>query len=626
MTYINGVDAKIEIISVHVPKTAGSTFKKVLLQVYGRKNVILDYPRPNKRRYQALESIHAQTKVIHGHFPANKYDEYYPDARQIIWLRNPIIALFSRYYFLKSVNQTHYVSKMHEYLQQEKNVDLIEFAEIPENQNQIKRKYIKETTLTDFYFIGIQEFFETDIKELKEMLEWPEIAVGYKNKNISAEYQESLQELLKNQSIIAQLAKLNQEDIEIYQEALSLREKRLKKSGLLYGDDQEQKQLELKKIQQLKLNPERSSLEITNIADNCEPLVSRGNIDKVIINDEGLNIHGWVASLDSGVVENLQVTVAGIKISNFEITRGLPSPDIKKICSHLDKAEAARFSLKIPIIPQQIQEYQDFLIVLIPLFQGSEGTILSKLFNPCLPTPSQELIQSIGDGNKGVFIRTALKFLGYFIQIANLKPTDKIFDLGCGVGRIAYALAYYLDSIASYEGFDISDKLVSWARQNITPARPNFNFTSLDIYHSIYNPTGKILPTDFRFPYSDESFDFVCVISLFTHLQAAEVKYYLNEIYRVLRRGGKCFLTCFLLNSESQHLMAKGKSSQNIIYQLEESFTTNPDLPEEAIGFEESLLLNWIEKQGFTLVNKTLGFWCGRRAFVCEDFLVIEKI
>lgn len=624
MTDIKGVNSKIEIISVHVPKTAGSTFKKILLQVYGHKNVILDYPIPNKRRYQALEAIHSETKVIHGHFPANKYDEYYPEARKIIWLRNPIIALFSRYYFLKSVSQTHYVSKMHEYFQQEKDLDLIEFAEIPENQNQIKRKYIKETKLTDFYFIGIQEFFETDIKELKEMLEWPEIAVSYKNKNISAEYQESLQELLKNQPIITQLAKLNQEDIEIYQEVLSLREKRLQKSGLLYGDDQKQKQLELKKIQQLKLNPERSPLETTNIS-NQGLLISKGNIDKVIINSEGLKIHGWVASLDSGVVENFKVIVAGIEIDNFEIICGLPSPDIKKICSHLDKAEAARFSLKIPQLPQQIQGCRDCLIVLIPIFKSREGTILFKLFNPSLPIPSQELIQWVGSGDKGVFTRTALKFLGFFIQTAGLKPTDNILDVGCGVGRIAYSLTYYLDQTTPYEGFDVSDKLVSWATENITPARPNFNFKCLDIYHSIYNPNGKILATDFCFPYQDESFDFVCVISLFTHLQTAEVRHYLDEIYRVLRRGGRCFLTCFLLNSESQHLIAKGKSSQNIIYQLEESFTKNLDLPEKAMGFQESLLLNWIEQQGFIVVNKTFGFWCGRRAFVCEDFLVIEK-
>ncbi|GGA21351.1 class I SAM-dependent methyltransferase [Okeania sp. KiyG1] len=393
----------------------------------------------------------------------------------------------------------------------------------------------------------------------------------------------------------------------------------------MYGDDQKQKQLELKKIQQLKLNPEGSPLKITNIANDSGQLVSKGNIDKVIINSEELKIQGWVASLYSGVVENFQVIVGGIKIDNFEIICGLPSPDIKKICSHLDKAEAARFSLKIPLFPQQIQRCRDCLIVLIPIFKGREGTILFKLFNPGLPIPDQELIQWVGSGDKGVFIRTALKFLGFFIQTAGLKPTDQIFDVGCGVGRIAYSLTYYLNQTTCYEGFDVSDKLVSWATKNITPARPNFNFKYLDIYNSIYNPTGKILATDFCFPYQNESFDFVCVISLFTHLQAAEVRHYLDEIYRVLRRGARCFLTCFLLNSESQHLIAKGKSSQNIIYQLGESFTKNPDLPEEAIGFQESLLLNWIEQQGFIVVNKTFGFWCGRRAFVCEDFLVIEK-
>ncbi|MGB3513306.1 MAG: class I SAM-dependent methyltransferase [Microcoleaceae cyanobacterium] len=624
MTQINQRDSKIEIISVHVPKTAGSTFKRVLLQVYGHDNVILDYPRPNKRRYQALESIHGQTKVIHGHFPANKYDEYYPEARKVIWLRNPIIALFSRYYFLKNIGQTNKLNKMQEHLQQ-KNLDLIKFAELPENQNLITNKYIKVTKLTDFYFIGIQEFFETDIKELKEMLKWPSFSVSYKNQNRSEEYKNSLQKNLENKSTIAQLIELNQKDIEIYKEALSFREERLKKSGLLYGDDKKQKELELKKIQQLKLNPERSGLETTTIIENLGPLVSRGNIDKVIINSEGLQIKGWVASLDSGIVEHFKVIVAGIEIHNFEMTRGLPSPDIKKICSHLDKAEAARFSLKIPLFPQQIQRCRDCLIILIPIFKGREGTILSKTIAPCIPIPDQKYIEWVGNGDKGVFTRISLKFLGDFIQKANLKPTDHILDVGCGVGRIAYSLVYYLKFTSRYEGFDVANNLICWARQNISASRPNFNFRWVDIYHPMYNPTGKISARDFIFPARDREFDFVCVVSVFTHFQAVEVRHYLHEIHRVLRVGGRCVLTCFLLNSESKYLISQGQSSQNIVYELDDCFTKDPDVPEEAIGFEENLLLEWIDRQGFSLIQKSYGWWCGRRTFGCEDLLVLEK-
>ncbi|MCL2932550.1 MAG: methyltransferase domain-containing protein [Trichodesmium sp. MAG_R03] len=620
------VNAQIEIISVHVPKTAGSTFKKVLLGIYGHNNVILDYPTPEKRRYQALENLHNCTKVIHGHFPANKYDKYYPEARKIIWLRNPIITLFSRYYFLKKVYQKHYASKMQEYLQQNNNVDLMQFAEIPENQNLITKKYIKGTNLTDFYFIGIQEFFETDIKEVKEMLKWPELMIGYKNKNISVEYQHNLQNFLANKQKIARLAKLNQEDIEIYQEALSFREKRLINIGLLYGNNPKQKQIELTQIPQLKLNPERIYLETINIPNNSEPVISIGNIDKVIVNSEGLQISGWVASLYHGIVKKMQVTVAGREIDNFKINCGLPSPGVKKKFFYLDKAETARFSIEIPLLPEEILQYQDCLLTLTSLFRGGKGTILLKPINPCLPIPNPKYIKSIGYGDQRAFANKAFKFLGYFIQIAGLQPTNKVLDIGCGVGRIAHSLAYYLDPTTQYEGFDISDNLVSWARQNITPVRANFTFQYLNIYHSMYNPSGSIMATYLSFPYQNASFDFVCAISVFIHLHAAEIRNYLHEIYRVLRKGGRCFLTCFLLNSESRHLIAKGKISRNIIYELEESFAKNPDLPEESIGFPENLLLNWIEEQGFIVVNKTLGFWCGRQAFVCEDFLVIEKV
>jgi len=43
-----------------------------------------------------------------------------------------------------------------------------------------------------------------------------------------------------------------------------------------------------------------------------------------------------------------------------------------------------------------------------------------------------------------------------------------------------------------------------------------------------------------------------------------DMENYLKEISRVLKPGGRCFITYFLLNNESEKLIKTGKSSQNL--------------------------------------------------------------
>lgn len=56
--------SNMELISVYLPKTAGSTFKEILLQVYGTNQVILDY-KPN---WHNVLNTPPEARVIHGHF------------------------------------------------------------------------------------------------------------------------------------------------------------------------------------------------------------------------------------------------------------------------------------------------------------------------------------------------------------------------------------------------------------------------------------------------------------------------------------------------------------------------------------------------------------------------------
>ena len=100
-------------------------------------------------------------------------------------------------------------------------------------------------------------------------------------------------------------------------------------------------------------------------------------------------------------------------------------------------------------------------------------------------------------------------------------------------------------------------QLIEWAQQSISTKFPNFMFRKADIFNKCYNPNGAFKAVDFRFPYEEESFDLIFLTSVFTHMQGAEVRHYLDEIRRALRPGGKCLTTCFLLNGESEGLISK---------------------------------------------------------------------
>jgi len=601
-------EVKAKVISIHVPKTAGTTFKKVLRQIYHLEEIFFDYPHRGDLRHNMLTKPKPGIKVIHGHFPGNKYDSKFPEYRKIIWLRDPIKRLISLYFFWKTWQIL--VESDAENLPpvKESSLTFVEFAERREMANQIKSKFVQEQKLTDFYFVGIQEFFSEDLHELKVMLNWPEYELETQNSNPYPEYKLLLKEVLSNQEIVKKISAINQEDIELYREALSLRERR-------------------RKVSQIQYYSQNYSSEEKNISKKrkVNPLLTWGSIDRVIIKNQVLRLSGWVASLDAGMLEGFKVSIGNQEFSFFEQTLNIPSPDVENVHPNLSGSGNARFRLKIFLNQQQINQLKYSLIALTPQFQGGDGIVMLKVLALLLPLPDDQFIEMIVENGSGQFIRNSFKLLGDLIQRLGLESTDHVLDVGCNIGTVAYGLVHYLQPSGRYEGFDVVENFVVWAKKEVTSRKLNFNFNWHNIYHSLYNPTGRISANSFIFPYPDASFNCVCVSHFFTHLQGSEVGYFLDEIYRVLQSGGRCLLICFLVNSESEELIAKGKGSQMLIYEIEDGFTTDISLPEKGIGFRESLLLKWVEERGFNVLEKSYGSWCGRTSSIKEDLLVLEK-
>lgn len=202
----------------------------------------------------------------------------------------------------------------------------------------------------------------------------------------------------------------------------------------------------------------------------------------------------------------------------------------------------------------------------------------------------------------------------FIIETVGLARNEKVLDVGCGVGVKAIPLAKYMAGEGEYEGFDIVAEQIAWLQQNVTPRFPNFRFLHADIHNKWYNPSGKIGSSEYVFPYGDETFDFVFLISVFTHMLPAEVENYLSEISRVLKAGGRCFITYFLLDSESMPIARKGINGPEFKHEMNEYWVEDLEFPETAVAYREEYIRGLYDRFGMSIKSPLVhGSWRGRQ-------------
>lgn len=214
------------------------------------------------------------------------------------------------------------------------------------------------------------------------------------------------------------------------------------------------------------------------------------------------------------------------------------------------------------------------------------------------------------------FKANGLEFLRFYVELCDLKPHEKMLDVGCGIGRKTLPLISYLSGDGSYDGLDVVKSGIDWCVQKYSREYPNFRFQLVDVFHRHYNPGGKRQASGYTFPFPDEHFDFAVLNSVFTHMMPDEVANYLSEVARVLKPGGRCLISFFLLNRESIGLIEAGKSTQNLRHEFGPARSVSREFPEEAIGYNEPYIIGLYEKSGLQIKQPILyGSWCSRREF-----------
>ncbi len=201
------------IIYLHIPKTAGTSFRKSAEQYFGPDQVLNDYGDKSASTSEDIRSAFydsddvaklRQTGVEHkfltGHFTLAKYREIFPDSPVVTFFRNPVDRVISEYIHFAS----HYDFEG----------DLREFYTRPHFQNR-QHTSMAGCVPEDLDFFGITEDYQSSLEKFNQRygtnLPLVRLNVGkYKG----------LADSVATEAELEEIAELNQKDVELYHAAV----------------------------------------------------------------------------------------------------------------------------------------------------------------------------------------------------------------------------------------------------------------------------------------------------------------------------------------------------------------------------------------------------------------------
>lgn len=221
-------------------------------------------------------------------------------------------------------------------------------------------------------------------------------------------------------------------------------------------------------------------------------------------------------------------------------------------------------------------------------------------------------------------------------QHLDAKRDNAILDVGCGTGLLGIACEPFLEENGCYVGIDISKKDIEFCRSHYSSKQ--FSFKYLDVMNAYYAPhqqTGKQ-----KWDVEDAKFDLVIALSLWTHLNEEDAKFYFKEVGRVLKKNGKAIITFFLLDELYEESLgartnAKGRfhmTAQNRWVFDQPAYGSDgwfypkwAKNPEAAIGVTSKGLDCLTNRAGLKKIKSYPGNWKEVCGVFFQDVIVFEK-
>jgi len=202
----------LPIICLHIPKTAGTSFRTSAEHYFGPWNVVCDYGEKSsatsdeiktafyeKKDFELLRSKVSQKKFFTGHFSLAKYREHFPESPVVTFFRDPVKRVISEYVHFA----THYGFEG----------SLREFYRKEQFRNR-QARVLSGANPVDLDFYGITENYEESLHKFNKRYS-TNIPMATLNKG---NYDKGAHQVTDEE--VEEIQLLNQNDVRIYQQAI----------------------------------------------------------------------------------------------------------------------------------------------------------------------------------------------------------------------------------------------------------------------------------------------------------------------------------------------------------------------------------------------------------------------
>jgi SAM-dependent methyltransferase len=234
----------------------------------------------------------------------------------------------------------------------------------------------------------------------------------------------------------------------------------------------------------------------------------------------------------------------------------------------------------------------------------------------------------IGGGDPAGIAREIVTVLDRYVD---LRSKQSVLDVGCGCGRIATGLTQYLSPTSRYLGVDIVSELVEFGKKFISPRYPNFRFVLLEEGNLTYDwwrqKSGQMDIAKLSDARPPGTVDLAISISLFTHLDLPAATDILAAIARMLRSGGRAFVTVFVLDSIAQQGIESGRTGFSFKHRTPSGQLHAEKLedPTHAVAYEMGQIEALIHSVGLQLERWVPGYWShGNSGETFQDVLILR--
>ena len=191
--HLRFVDFQNMIVSIHIPKTAGSSFREGLERQLGQR-LLTDYEdrplsdslsdrwrrlRTRVKTYRRADDLVTKYDAVHGHFIASKYGCLGDRAALCAFFRDPVERLLSQHrYWLSNPDPKNAMWVKFD----ARKMTPTQFASLP-RQKRLYRLFTGGLRMDRFAFVGITEEYETSLRLFRAIFG---IDIPYRRVNVNA--------------------------------------------------------------------------------------------------------------------------------------------------------------------------------------------------------------------------------------------------------------------------------------------------------------------------------------------------------------------------------------------------------------------------------------------------------